>query len=223
MKKNLKNLWGKRIFSSFLSISFLLSGISPAFNVSAASPASVPDTLTLKESAGVCSGNSVAFNVRSNAFNSSKLKFYQDMLVAVIQRQMLPPNLVHQMQLRQKTGLTSLIYFTEIVNRSLVPAITAQEWKLCVILRSLNIITLVKYPIMNIRAVMYGIFIATALIIVIHLVMQIQISVKNYMNIIWHSTRAVATKKAGIPATKVQQTALNLWKIIQIKMSFGLF
>ena len=80
MKKNLKNLWGKRIFSSFLSISFLLSGISPAFNVSAASPASVPDTLTLKESAGVCSGNSVAFNVRSNAFNSSKLKFYQDML-----------------------------------------------------------------------------------------------------------------------------------------------
>lgn len=57
MKKNLKNLWGKRIFSSFLSISFLLSGISPAFNVSAASPASVPDTLTLKESAGVCSGN----------------------------------------------------------------------------------------------------------------------------------------------------------------------
>ena len=80
MKKNLKNLWGKRIFSSFLSISFLLSGIFPAFNVSAASPASVPDTLTLKESAGVCSGNSVAFNVRSNAFNSSKLKFYQDML-----------------------------------------------------------------------------------------------------------------------------------------------
>ena len=143
--------------------------------------------------------------------------------MAVIQRQMLPPNLVHQMQLRQKTGLTSLIYFTEIVNRSLVPAITAQEWKLCVILRSLNIITLVKYPIMNIRAVMYGIFIATALIIVILLVMQIQISVKNYMNIIWHSTRAVATKKAGIPATKVQQTALNLWKIIQIKMSFGLF
>ena len=143
--------------------------------------------------------------------------------MAVIQRQMLPPNLVHQMQLRQKTGLTSLIYFTEIVNRSLVPAITAQEWKLCVILRSLNIITLVKYPIMNIRAVMYGISIATALIIAIHLVMQIQISVKNYMNIIWHSIRAAATKKAGIPATKVQQTALNLWKIIQIKMSFGLF
>ena len=80
MKKNLKNLWGKRIFSSFLSISFLLSGISPAFNVSAASPASVPDTLTLKESAGVCSGNSIAFNVKTNAFNSSKLKFYQDML-----------------------------------------------------------------------------------------------------------------------------------------------
>ena len=80
MKKNLKNLWGKRIFSSFLSISFLLSGIFPAFNVSAASPASVPDTLTLKESAGVCSGNSIAFNVKTNAFNSSKLKFYQDML-----------------------------------------------------------------------------------------------------------------------------------------------
>ena len=152
MKKNLKNLWGKRIFSSFLSISFLLSGISPAFNVSAASPASVPDTLTLKESAGVCSGNSVAFNVRSNAFNSSKLKFYQD----------IPPNLVHQMQPRQKTGLTSLIYFTEIVNRSLVPAITAQEWKLCVILRSLNIITLGKYPIMNIKAIMYGTFIEAA-------------------------------------------------------------
>ena len=57
MKKNLKNLWGKRIFSSFLSISFLLSGISPAFNVSAASPASVPDTLTLKESAGYINWN----------------------------------------------------------------------------------------------------------------------------------------------------------------------
>ena len=162
MKKNLKNLWGKRIFSSFLSISFLLSGIFPAFNVSAASPASVPDTLTLKESAGVCSGNSVAFNVRSNAFNSSKLKFYQDMLVAVIQRQMLPPNLVHQMRLRQKTGLTSLISFIETASHSLVPAITAQEWKLCVILRSLNIITLGKYPIMNIKAIMYGTFIEAA-------------------------------------------------------------
>ena len=136
---------------------------------------------------------------------------------------MLPPNLVHQMQLRQKTGLTSLIYFTEIVNRSLVPAITAQEWKLCVILRSLNIITLVKYPIMNIRAVMYGIFIATALIIVIHLVMQIQISVKNYMNIIWLSIQAAAIKKAGIGVIKVQLTALSLLKIIQRRMSFGLF
>ena len=144
MKKNLKNLWGKRIFSSFLSISFLLSGISPAFNVSAASPASVPDTLTLKESAGVCSGNSVAFNVRSNAFNSSKLKFYQEM------------------RLRQKTGLTSLISFIETASHSLVPAITAQEWKLCVILRSLNIITLGKYPIMNIKAIMYGTFIEAA-------------------------------------------------------------
>ena len=143
--------------------------------------------------------------------------------MAVIQRQMLPPNLVHQMQLRQKTGLTSLIYFTEIVNRSLVPAITAQEWKLCVILRSLNIITLVKYPIMNIRAVMYGISIATALIIAIHLVMQIQISVKNYMNIIWHSIRAAAIKKAGIGVIKVQLTASSLLKIIQRRMSFGLF
>lgn len=80
MKKNLKNLWGKKIVSSFLSISFLLSGIFPAVHVSAASPAAVPDTLNLKESAGVCSGNSVAFNVKTNAFNSSKLKFYQDML-----------------------------------------------------------------------------------------------------------------------------------------------
>ena len=80
MKKNLKNLWGKKLFSSFLSISFLLNGIFPAINVSAASPAAIPDTLTLKESAGVCSGNSVAFHVKTNAFNSSKLKFYQDML-----------------------------------------------------------------------------------------------------------------------------------------------
>lgn len=80
MKKNLKILWGKRLFSSFLSISFLLSGISPAIHVSAASPASVPDTLNLKESAGVCSGNSTAFHVKTNAFHSSKLKFYQDML-----------------------------------------------------------------------------------------------------------------------------------------------
>lgn len=80
MKKNLKNIWGKRVFSSFLSISFLFSGMFPAINVSAASPASVPDTLNLKESAGVCSGNSVAFNVKTNAFHSSKLKFYQDML-----------------------------------------------------------------------------------------------------------------------------------------------
>ena len=71
--------------------------------------------------------------------------------MAVIQRQMLPPNLVHQMRLRQKTGLTSLISFIETASHSLVPAITAQEWKLCVILRSLNIITLGKYPIMNIK------------------------------------------------------------------------
>ena len=94
--------------------------------------------------------------------SSAEVAFGAPDLVAVIQRQMLPPNLVHQMQPRQKTGLTSLIYFTEIVNRSLVPAITAQEWKLCVILRSLNIITLGKYPIMNIKAIMYGTFIEAA-------------------------------------------------------------
>ena len=143
--------------------------------------------------------------------------------MAVIQRQMLPPNLVHQMRLRQKTGLTSLISFIETASHSLVPAITAQEWKLCVILRSLNIITLGKYPIMNMMAVMYGIFIAAVLIIAIHLIMQTQISAKNCMNFIWHSIRAAATKKVGIPAAKVQQTALNLLKIIQLRMSFGLF
>ena len=75
-----KKLWAKKIFSSVISISFILNGIFSAVNVSAASPAAVPDTLTLKESTGVCSGNSVAYNVKTNAFNSSKLKFYQDML-----------------------------------------------------------------------------------------------------------------------------------------------
>ena len=76
---------------------------------------------------------------------------------------------------------------------------------------------------MNIKAVMYGIFIATALIIVILLVMQIQISVKNYMNIIWLSIQAAAIKKAGIGVIKVQLTASSLLKIIQRRMSFGLF
>ena len=162
MKKNLKNLWGKRIFSSFLSISFLLSGISPAFNVSAASPASVPDTLTLKESAGVCSGNSVAFNVRSNAFNSSKLKFYQDMLGGSHTK----TNASTKSGAPNATSAEDWFDIAYILHRnrshSLVPAITAQEWKLCVILRSLNIITLGKYPIMNIKAIMYGTFIEAA-------------------------------------------------------------
>lgn len=80
MKKNRKKLLGKRLCSCFISMSFLLSGILNAVNVSASSPASIPETLTLKESAGVCSGNSVAFNVKTKSFNSSKLKFYQDML-----------------------------------------------------------------------------------------------------------------------------------------------
>ena len=143
--------------------------------------------------------------------------------MAVIQRQMLPPNLVHQMRLRQKTGLTSLISFIETASHSLVPAITAQEWKLCVILRSLNIITLGKYPIMNIKAIMYGMCIAVVSITVIRLVMQILIFARNYMNIIWLSIQAAATKKAGIGVIKVQPTASNLLKIIQLRMSFGLF
>lgn len=223
MKKNLKNLWGKRIFSSFLSISFLLSGISPAFNVSAASPASVPDTLTLKESAGVCSGNSVAFNVRSNAFNSSKLKFYQDMLSGSHTK----TNASTKSGAPNATSAEDWFDIAYILHRNRQSQSGTSNYSSR--MEAMRYSTIAEYnntgKISNneYKGGYYGIFIATALIIVIHLVMQIQISVKNYMNIIWHSTRAVATKKAGIPATKVQQTALNLWKIIQIKMSFGLF
>lgn len=80
MKGNKQKIWNKKILSSILAVSFLLSGISPALRVQAASPAPIPDTLNLKETTGVCSGTSTAFQVKSDAFNSSKLKFYQDML-----------------------------------------------------------------------------------------------------------------------------------------------
>lgn len=222
MKKNLKNLWGKRIFSSFLSISFLLSGISPAFNVSAASPASVPDTLTLKESAGVCSGNSVAFNVRSNAFNSSKLKFYQDMLSGSHTK----TNASTKSGAPNATSAEDWFDIAYILHRNRQSQSGTSNYSSrmeAMRYSTIAVITLVKYPIMNIRAVMYGIFIATALIIVILLVMQIQISVKNYMNIIWLSIQAAAIKKAGIGVIKVQLTASSLLKIIQRRMSFGLF
>lgn len=77
MKKSTRK---KKLVSSLISISLILNGIFCTVNVSATSPAAVPDTLDLKESAGVCSGNSVAYNVKTNAFTSSKLRFYQDML-----------------------------------------------------------------------------------------------------------------------------------------------
>lgn len=80
MKKTMRNLWEKRIISAVISVSFLLGGISPAINVKAASPADVPDTLSLKEAAGVCRGSATAFNVNSTSFESSKLSFYKEML-----------------------------------------------------------------------------------------------------------------------------------------------
>lgn len=79
MKKTKRKLWGKRIISTIISVSFLLGG-TPAINTMAASPAAVPDTLSLKEATGVCRGSATAFNVNSTSFESSKLSFYKEML-----------------------------------------------------------------------------------------------------------------------------------------------
>lgn len=46
-------------------------------------PAAIPATLSLKEATGVCSGSATAFNVNSTSFESSKLKFYREMLDGV--------------------------------------------------------------------------------------------------------------------------------------------
>lgn len=43
----------------------------------------IPATLSLKEATGVCSGSATAFNVNSTSFESSKLKFYREMLYGV--------------------------------------------------------------------------------------------------------------------------------------------
>ena len=80
MKKITKNPWKEKLLSIVLSVSFLVAGISPAINTQAASPAAVPNTLSLNEAIGVCRGSATAFNVKSTSFEASKLKFYQEML-----------------------------------------------------------------------------------------------------------------------------------------------
>ena len=78
MKKMMKVLWKK----GFLS--FVLAGaIAPGGYVRAAAPAAIPATLSLKEATGVCGGSATAFNVNSTSFESSKLKFYREMLDGV--------------------------------------------------------------------------------------------------------------------------------------------
>ena len=80
MKSTMKIPWKKKFLSSFLSVTFLMTSLTPAFNTMAASPSAVPDTLSLKEETGVCSGNYTAFNVNNTSFESSKLNFYKKML-----------------------------------------------------------------------------------------------------------------------------------------------
>ena len=83
MKKMMKVPWKKGFLSFILSISFLAGGIAPGVCARAAAPAAIPATLSLKEATGVCSGRATAFNVNSTSFESSKLKFYREMLDGV--------------------------------------------------------------------------------------------------------------------------------------------
>lgn len=83
MKKMMKVLWKKGFLSFVLTVSFLAGAIAPGGYVRAAAPAAIPATLSLKEATGVCSGSATAFNVNSTSFESSKLKFYREMLDGV--------------------------------------------------------------------------------------------------------------------------------------------
>lgn len=83
MKKMRKVLWKKGFLSFVLTVSFLAGAIVPGGYARAAAPAAIPATLSLKEATGVCSGSATAFNVNSTSFESSKLKFYREMLDGV--------------------------------------------------------------------------------------------------------------------------------------------
>lgn len=83
MKKMMKVLWKKGFLSFVLAVSFLAGAIAPGDYARAAAPAAIPATLSLKEATGVCSGSATAFNVNSTSFESSKLKFYREMLDGV--------------------------------------------------------------------------------------------------------------------------------------------
>ena len=83
MKKMRKVLWKKGFLSFVLTVSFLAGAIIPGGYARAAAPAAIPATLSLKEATGVCSGSATAFNVNSTSFESSKLKFYREMLDGV--------------------------------------------------------------------------------------------------------------------------------------------
>ena len=83
MKKMMKVLWKKGFLSFVLAVSFLAGAIAPGGYVRAAAPAAIPATLSLKEATGVCGGSATAFNVNSTSFESSKLKFYREMLDGV--------------------------------------------------------------------------------------------------------------------------------------------
>lgn len=79
---------GMKLFLSILMAVILLSGnILPFAKITedvyageSQTPAAVPDTLTIKETPGVCSGTATAYNTNSTSFANSKLAFYKDLL-----------------------------------------------------------------------------------------------------------------------------------------------
>lgn len=80
MKKIREKIWRKRLLSSVICAALSLGGICSGTTALAASPSDIPESLTLPEATGVCSGSATAFRVDSPSFRSNKLKFYQDML-----------------------------------------------------------------------------------------------------------------------------------------------
>ena len=155
MKKMMKVLWKKGFLSFVLAVSFLAGAIAPGGYARAAAPAAIPATLSLKEATGVCSGSATAFNVNSTSFESSKLKFYREMLDGVHQQ-----NRMRRRQRQRRIGFLLHICFIKNEENSRQPVITTLEWKQCGMLQLQNTIIPIRYPIMSIKMVITGTFIA---------------------------------------------------------------
>lgn len=207
----------------FLLFPFWLVLIIPGGYARAAAPAAIPATLSLKEATGVCSGSATAFNVNSTSFESSKLKFYREMLDGVHEKnnastkQNAPKataaedwfSVAYMLHQKRRTQSSTSNYnsrmeamrYVTIAEYNNTNKISNNEYKnvynWCIHRSGLNYSSSLSSANTDIR--------------------------KSCMTIIWHNILVAVIKKAGIQDLKVPRIVFLLLRILQTAMFSGLF